>query len=297
MKSLAIIACLLLPAPLVAQGTSSGEAYLKFLFPARILSMAGAPVADTGNASTSFANPACLSSGKTLQVTFTQFQWIQDIQTQLLSTSVPLPLGTAALAISNTSVSDIPIREVPGPALGSFSSHSTVFQLGYALDLLPELSVGSTAKYLYDKMYVDDATGYAFDLGVLYRTPLEGLSLAAAVTNIGQMNAFRSQKTDLPTKVDLGVDYGFSNAGFDFVSAIALGQETVPNGAKEVRIGGEVTYERLLALRFGYQTGYDIRGFSAGLGIHYSIIQLDYAYIPFSQGFGNANIITVGIKF
>jgi hypothetical protein len=297
MKLLTIFAILLLPALGVAQGTSSGEANLKFLFPARILSMAGAPVADPENAMASFINPACLASGNSVQVMFSQLQWIQDIQTQLLSTSLPLTLGTASFALSSTSVANIPIREVPGPELGSFSSHSTVFQVGYALDLLPELSVGTTAKYLYDKLYIDDASGYAFDLGALYRAPLEGLSLGAAITNIGWMNPFRAQKTDLPTKVDLGANYTFSNGDFNFVSAIALGQETATGGTQELRLGGEVSYDKLLSIRVGYQTGYDIRRLSAGLGIHYSIIQFDYAYIPFSEGFGNANILTVGMKF
>ena len=297
MKIPIILALLLLPAFGIAQGTSSGGANLKFLFPARTLSMAGAPVGDPENATASFINPACLASGNSLQLMFSQLQWIQDIQTQLLSTSLPLTLGTASLGLSNTSVANIPIRDVPGPELGSFSYHSTVIQVGYALDILPELSVGTTAKYLYDKLYIDDASGYAFDLGALYRAPLEGLSLGVAVTNIGRMNAFRAQRTDLPTKVDLGADYTFSNGDFNFVGAVALGQETMIGGMRELRIGGETTYDKLFSIRAGYQTGYDIRGVSVGLGIHYSIIQLDYAHIPFSEGFGNANILTVGMKF
>ncbi len=296
MKSLIIFVCFLLPAYGLAQGTSTGEASLKFLFPARILSMAGAPIADPDNSTASFLNPACLASGKSLEVTFSQLQWIQDVQTQLLSTSLSLPIGTVAFAISSTNVADIPIREIPGPALGSFSSHSTAFQLGYGFNLLPELSMGSTVKYLYDKLYIDDASGYAIDLGALYRSPFEGLSFAVAVTNLGQMNAFRSQKTDLPTKVDLGGYYSVSSGDFDFVSSLAIGRETTTGGTNGFRLGGEATYEKLIAIRIGYQTGLDIRSLSAGIGIHYSIIQLDYAYIPFSQGFGDANIITVGVK-
>jgi hypothetical protein len=35
-------------------------------------------------------------------------------------------------------------------------------------------------------------------------------------------------------------------------------------------LGGEVTFNQTLTARFGYQTGIDTRGFSAGLGIRYS---------------------------
>jgi hypothetical protein len=296
MKTLTVLLFLLFPAYGIAQGTSTGEANLKFLFPARILSMGGAPIADPDNSSASFANPACLAAGKSFSVMFSQLQWIQDVQTQLLSTSLPLSLGTAALTISSTSVADIPIREIPGPALGSFSYRSTTFQLGYGFNLMPELSLGSSVKYLYDKMYIDEASGYAIDLGALYRTPLEGLSVACALTNMGQMSAFRSQRTDLPTNIDVGAYYSTSSGDFDLAGALAVGRETSTGPSNELRIGGEATYNKLLSARVGYQTGYDIRGLSAGLGIHYSIVQLDYAYIPFSQGFGDANIITIGIN-
>jgi len=297
MKPFAIIALLLVPVYGLAQGTSTGEASLKFLYPARILSMGGAPIADTQNASASFANPACLATGRLIQVSFSQMQWIQDIQTQLLTASMPLSVGTAAIALSSTNVADIPIREVPGPALGSFTSHSTTIQLGYALNLTSDIDVGATAKYLYDKMYIDDASGYGLDVGVLYRGPIDGLSMAAAITNVGKMNAFRSQSTDLPTDVDIGADYTFSTGDFLFAGALALGQETGAGGTSEIRVGGEATYNDLLSVRVGYQTGYDVRGVSVGLGIHYSFVQLDYAYIPFSEGFGDANVITIGVNF
>jgi hypothetical protein len=47
-------------------------------------------------------------------------------------------------------------------------------------------------------------------------------------------------------------------------------------------------------LRFGYQTGIDTRGFSAGMGIRYSIVTIDYAYVPFSLQVGNSHLISIG---
>ena len=297
MKSLIVLSILLIPACGLAQGTSVGEASLKFLFPARVLGLAEATVADTSNVGTSFANPACLAFGNSLEVSFSQMQWIQDIQSQILNSSLPIWGGTAAFTISSTNVADIPVREVPGPPLGSFTAHSTSFQLGYGINVSSVVSVGATAKYLYDKLYTDEASGYGLDLGMIYRVPFKGLSLAAVLTNLGRMSAFRSQSTDLPTKVDVGADYSFSVVGLDFVGALAVGKETMSGGTNQVRIGAEATYDNLLSVRAGYQTGYDVRGLTAGLGIHYSLIQLDYAYIPFSQGFGDASVITIGVKF
>ncbi len=287
----------LYPLMLFSQGTSTGEAQLKFLYPARFLSMAESTIADTASTTSYFANPASLASGNTMQILFSQLQWIQDIQTQQLAGSLPSSFGSFAFSISNTSVNEIPVRVTPGPAIGTFDSHSTVFQLGYAFDPLPGLSAGASVKYLYDKLFQDEASGYGLDFGLVLRTPVQGLSVAGAITNIGRMNAFRSLRTDLPTSVEVGAEYGFAAGDFAVTGALAIGHETATGGTNSVCLGGEVAYNKFLALRAGYQTGYDVRGLSAGLGIEYSFVQLDYAFIPFSQGFGDANVLTVGVRF
>lgn len=297
MKHKAFFSLFLISTIAYAQGTSTGEANLKFVFPARVLSMGTTAVADTVTATSSMLNPASLANGGSFQVAFSQMQWIQDVQSQILTTSMPLSVGTASLTITNTSVNDIPVRDIPGPAIGTFNAHSTTFGLGYGLDVVPEVSLGATVKYLYDKMYVDDASGYGIDIGALYRTPLDGLRIGLAATNLGHMGAFRTVDSNLPTSVNLGAEYTLTVGDFQLVGAAALAQETVSGGTQDIRFGGEVTYQRLVALRVGYQTGYDVRNLSAGLGIHYSVFQLDYAYVPFSHGFGNANIVTLGIEF
>jgi hypothetical protein len=295
MKLTILLTSMLIPICAFAQGTSVGDANLRFLFPARVLGMAGASVADPNNASNSFLNPASLASGSSPEIMFSQLQWIQDIQTQMISTSLPLAVGTAALAISSTSVSDIQIRDIPGPPIGTFNAHSTVFQLGYAFPILSDLMVGTSLKYLYDKIYVDEATGYAIDLGGLYTTPVEGLTLGASLTNVGKMNKFRTQASDLPSNLDIGANYAFKLDDFDVSTAAAFGRQTV-TGANAIHVGAEAEYSKLFAIRLGYQTGYDLRGMSAGLGIHYSIVHLDYAFVPFSSGFGDAHIITLAVR-
>lgn len=294
MKLFAFLAGILMPFVVLAQGTSTGGSDLKFLFPARILSMADATIADTANATSSFVNPASLASGKGPEIMFSQMQWIQDIQTQLISTSVPLLDGTIAFAISSTSIAGIEIRDVPGPPIGTFNAHSTVFQLGYGMIAIKDVNIGATVKYLYDKLYIDEASGYAIDIGGIYTTPVRGLALGATLTNIGRINKFRSDYSNLPSSLTVGVNYGYAVDQFKFVGAVMGSHKTVP-GLNAIHLGAEVMYSDLIAARIGYQTSYDIRGISAGLGIRYAILQLDYAYVPFSEAFGDANIITIGI--
>ncbi len=297
MKSLTVLVLILaLPTLTWAQGSSTAETHLKFLFPARILSMGEASVADPDNATSSFSNPACLVSSKSTEISFSQVQWVQDIQTQLLSTSIPLSVGTASFALTSTNVGDIEVRDIPGPALGTFTAHFTTIQAGYGLPLFQDISIGATAKYLYDKLYVDEASGFGLDFGALYKSPLEGMTLGLSLTNFGKMGRYRAQSPDLPSRANVGADYQVTENDFRFVGDFAVSRETT-SGTTLTHFGAEANYTDLLSVRLGYQTGYDNRGLSAGLGVRYSIATLDYAFVPFSQGFGEAHIITVSIHF
>lgn len=52
--------------------------------------------------------------------------------------------------------------------------------------------------------------------------------------------------------------------------------------------GVERSY-RNLSLRAGYQTGYDEKNFSFGLGITYRNFHLDYAFVPYQSDLGSAH--------
>jgi hypothetical protein len=145
-------------------------------------------------------------------------------------------------------------------------------------------------------MYVDEANGYSLDLGFLYRTPIEGLHGGFSVTNLGRLSAFRQESTDLPTMLNLGATYSVPFEQFTVVVAPAFLMRLEPN-TPMASVGAEVSYLEKFSLRAGYQSGYDARGFSAGLGVRYDVFGVDYAYVPFSQDLGASHIISVGISF
>ena len=144
---------------------------------------------------------------------------------------------------------------------------------------MENLSIGFTGKYLYQKIYIDESSGYAADCGVLWN----GGSWKAAVvcTNFGTLSAMRQEAGDLPTALQAGGSY---NATYSSNLIVA---------DNHVRLGIESVYDRVLSFRLGYQTGYETQNISAGVGIVCSFVRLDYAYVPFLLDFGNANIFTM----
>jgi hypothetical protein len=218
------------------------------------------------------------------------------VQSEFLGTQIPLSIGTLGLAISTNSVPGIEIRESPGPALGTFSARFAAIQMGFAVRPIENVSVGVSVKYLYEKLYADDATGFGIDAGIVYHTPITGLQAGASVTNTGTLQQFRNERSDLPTFLRAGATYAFELQEFAFSASVATANNL--QYAEHHLLGSlEGTYNHFISLRAGYATGYDARGLSAGLGVKYQFVQFDYAYIPFSLGLGDGHLFTLGFQF
>ena len=296
MKTRLFLLLIAFPGFLFSQGSSRGAVSLKLPITPFVGATGESFVADPADLQSLGLNPANLASHESYGVMFSHTEWLQDTRTEFLSLAVPLDLGAIAFSIANTSVDGIEIRDVPGPALGTFNFQSASFQIAYGLEISQSIRLGIAPKYLYEKIYVDEATGYGIDAGILYKPSLDGLILGCSLTEIGSLGAFRSTQTDLPSQVRVGGTYAFAVKEFSSRTALAFSSE-LGTPHRHFCLGGEASYNNTVALRFGYSTGYDVRGFSMGIGILYSIAVVDYAYIPFSRQVGNAHIISIGIIF
>jgi hypothetical protein len=284
------------PLELPAQGSASSASYLKFMSHARTAALGDATVADRHRFSSTTVNPASLAGRDALEIIFSHTNWIQDVQVEQLSARVATPLGSVGIGLTTASIGGIEIREIPGPAQGTFTARSATLQLGFASDLSSDVTIGGVARYLYEKIYLDETTGISLDLGGNYVTPFKGLTAGISLRNLGKLKSYRSVATDLPSEARIGARYEIR---FDELRAEVHGSSAHPikAGISRLHVGTEIAYQETFTVRFGYQTGYDVRGLSAGFGIAYNIAQFDYAYIPFSSGLGTAHIFSLAIQF
>ncbi|MGD0589972.1 MAG: PorV/PorQ family protein [Bacteroidota bacterium] len=292
MKPKIFLAIILFPTLVLSQGTSQGVASLKLPTTPFIGATGESFIADPTSLQSVLINPANIASRESYGVIFSHTEWIQDVRTEFLSTAVPFRYGSFALSIANTSVDGLELRTIPGPPIGTFNTQSTSFQLTYGIKVTENISLGVTPKYLYEKIFVDEATGWGIDIGTLYTPPIEGLTLGFALTNLGSLSAFRNERTDLPSQLRLGGTYLFSLDVVSFRTAAAFSSE-LGTTVNHISIGTEATYNDAVTVRFGYETGYEYRDFSAGVGLRYSIVMIDYAYIPSSSQMGTAHIISI----
>jgi len=134
--------------------------------------------------------------------------------------------------------------------------------------------------------------------GLNYETPFKGLSLSTVIRNIGSMNALRNKETQLPTDFRLGSAYkfGVESAKLDFI-AVAEFQNYLNTDDIHFNLGGDIVYDQIIALRVGYQSGYETKSFTGGIGLMWGSLRFDYTYMPFSFNLGNANLFSLQFKF
>jgi len=303
MSRLASAFLLLLLTPLVsshvrAQAGDSGLSFLKLGTSAEGIAMADAMSAHVSGSAATYYNPAGLrpmAGGNPGQILLMHKEWIQDTRTEVLSAVASLGESeTIGLSINSTSVSDIEIRTRPGEPDGTFSSRNYSIGLSYAQRFSDSFSAGLTGKFLYEKILVDDASGFGLDLGIQYKPPVEGLSIGAVIANLGSMSALRTESSTLPTTILAGAAFrGMLTAlSSEFLLASDL-RFITPAGQVITSLGGEFLFERTVALRAGYQIGSDARGFSAGVGVREGIFGFDYAFAPLTSDLGSTHTFSL----
>ncbi len=283
----------------LAQPGSAGMPLLKLGVDARTIAGGYVSALSDGPSSVSM-NPAGLEplspNDATAHVTFSHQEWIQDTRTEFLAASAPVStLGTAALSLLTTTVSGIEIRTRPGPPEGTFTARDLALGLSFATHVGTNITAGATARFLYQDMFVNEATGYSFDAGVRFLLPVEGLEAGAALMNVGRMTVLQLERTTLPSLLRFGGAY---RGEMPDDLSYTVGADIVRNLPEKRfygNVGGEVSFRKWVALRVGNEFGSDARGFTAGLGVAYGILTLDYALGALRQDLGTAHTFTLGL--
>jgi len=286
----------------LAQPGQSGMAFLKLGVSGRGTGMADAASALASGAAATYYNPAGLIPGEAgpgvSQLMFMHREWIQDTRMEFLGSSMSLGENNAlGAAINSTTVSDIEVRTRPGPADGTFTSREFSVGLSFAHRFSPDLRIGVTGKFLYQKIFVDEGSGFAADVGAIWQSPFDSLKVGAAFSNLGSMSALRSEKTTLPSLFRLGPAYTFRIAQDQLAAAIAADFVRIfPERRNYFNTGAELRFNALFAARGGYQFGSEGRGLTLGLGISYGVLALDYAFAKISSDLGDAHTISLAIN-
>ena len=291
------IACLVLPTAALADDGSAGLAFLKLGVGARAIGMGDAYTAVAGDASSVYWNPAGIMNVESVDVTLMHSEWFQDIRYEYAGGVRSYGDYAVGVGVVGLYMDDLERRDGPtAEPIGHFGVFDFAITGTYARRLTDNLNVGGSVKYLSEKIDDVTATGFAVDLGGRYDVPnFEGLSAGIAVLNLGPQMKFIEDGFDLPVMYKLGaaLDVPFEALNGDVV--IAADAVMPAGGDTKVHFGLEYEFADMIALRFGYRSGWDNHNVSMGLGVKVSNFRLDYAIVPFYSELGDTHRVSLGI--
>jgi len=273
---------------------NTGLAFLKLGAGARGIAMGDAfsPIAD--DATAIIYNPARLTFGVNNNLIFMHNIGVQDLTTDFIATKFKIGKLGIGVGLMKASVSDIEVRVIPGPPLEKFTSQNISVSLAASYEIYTNLSLGVTSKLLYEKIYIDEASGVSFDIGTSYSK--DNLNFSFLIGNIGSMNELRNKSTKLPTLIRLGTGYLYTKDDFSILGAIE-GFKVLNGGKFHLNVGVEGGYKDFVFLRAGYQSGYENKFLTTGIGIKYKAVNLDYAFVPQTNTFGINHIFSVSFNY
>jgi len=273
---------------------NTGLSFLKTGVGAREISMGEAVSSITDDGTSVYYNPARLFNGANNNVTLMHNASVADYTVDYIGAKVSWTKFAFGIGVHSASVSDIEIRNAPGALIDKFSSRDLSIGLSLAYKINPNISIGVTPKFLYEKIYIDESSGMAFDFGANFTK--ENINVSFVVANVGSVNEMKNEVTKLPTYVRFGGSYRTGKGNLSYLFG-ADGFKVMDGGTFHLHTGAEVGYKEIVFLRAGYQTQYENKSFTAGVGLKYKGLNLDYAFVPYKNEFGSSNSFSLGFTF
>jgi len=317
---------------LTNRGTTAAS-FLEVGIGARSMGMGGAYVAVAQDAIAMYWNPAGLSRIQQASGVFEQVDWVTDVSFNFLAATIPLGnnIGSMGVFINSMSMPNQPVRTVQYPDGNGeeYSASSLVAGLSYGRNLTDRFSMGINAKYISERIWHEQASSFAFDIGTLYDTGIEGLRIGACISNFGPglklagsdlliyydvdpqhlgnndkiMAEYKMDEWPLPLNMQFGLSYT-QNISSGVALLVALDALHPINATESVNLGTELTMFNMLYLRAGYNALFledSEAGLTMGAGLNYRLfgasnIRIDYAYADLGR-LGDISRFTLGLMF
>lgn len=313
-RTASLLLLVLMPFSVMAQ---TGLDFLNIGPNAQSLSISEAHTAVPLGSASVFTNPANLMLSNQSSLGLSYSLWIADTQNTQASAAIRRDRDVFGFGVLSSLIDDFEARQTPGPSTGSFSVQYLALTAAYARSV-SFLSVGASVSYLYEQLFQQNASGYAFSGGVTGEFLDQRLRVATAVTNAGRMGELLNERTTVPTRWRTGFDVNavqisaFSGAEVPVVINLSA-DYVVPLREESIRINGnedtaiesgsfftfgmQAELYDMIGVRAGYRTGETARNWSFGASVQVSPVQFFYGFIPFETGFGMVHSIGLNYNF
>ncbi len=306
----------------VSKAGTSAASFLKIGVGARALGMGEAFTTCADDITAVFWNPAGLAMVQNTQILLNHYDYIADVNFEYGAAATNLHnVGTIGTHLCFLGMPDIERTTVMEPdGTGEMVGASSMTAgISYARFLTDRFSIGGTVKMIQERIWHCSSSGYAMDIGVLYRTFFKNIRIGMSISNFG--SSLQLQGRDLLIQHDIDEQSDGNNANIN--GSLATDAYSLPilfrvgissNLTKDLlgienndlivsvdavhpsdnyeylNVGAEYQFRKLLALRIGHRQLYlkdREGGLSLGFGLHINFKSydfcLDYAAVDFGR--------------
>lgn len=303
----------------VSKRGTSAATFLSIGQSARAIGMGSAFVGVQGDPSGMYWNPAGIAYIDGVSLLFDHTNWIADVGYNFFAGTYSIEgLGTIGLSVIVSDIGEMDVTTINQPeGTGqTFSATDFAVTLAYAVKLTENFAIGFNPKFIYQSIWNMNASSFAIDLGVQYRTPFDGMILAMSISNFGTKMRLDGNTTlvlfdsdpqssgnndkipayletndwALPLIFRVGVAYDPIKSE-NHKLTLALDALHPSDNYESVNVGAEYIFMNLLSLRGGYKSLFldsAEETFALGFGIQKQIIgnitlYFDYSYQDFGR--------------
>jgi len=294
--------------------------------------MGGAFVATADDATALFWNPGGISRLARSEFSVSYSEWLAETNYSWAGLVFKLsPDDAIGVSVNQVDYGegDVTTAAQPEGTGEKWSASSIAVGLTYTRSLTDRFSVGGTLKYVSETVYNSSASALAVDIGLLFKTQLDGLRLGMNISNFG--TEMQLSGKDLLQPIDIDQSNTGNNANItgnlatdawplplNFVVGLAYdpvynetfkvtlaADANYPNNQTSyINAGAEVVWNNLLALRVGYNSIFKdnpITGLMGGVGINYDLggmnAKIEYSYSQIETFSKDINRISVAVGF
>lgn len=265
--------------------------FMRSLISSRAAALGGSTVALVGDANNVVVNPAGLATTDSSNIHGTFIKHVLDINAGLLTYSTDIADGMGAITIGYANYGDFSRSTIDGTITGSFTASDVSLGVSYAKEFDTLIAYGVTGKILHSSLTDMRSTAIALDAGLLFRFPAKRTNIGISIVNLGtQLSTYDGTSDRLPVDMRIGINHRLRglplliNASFNHLTDDV---EDFASRFSNFSIGGEfyvgkyvqfrVAYDNALRNTSAVSVSTQLSGFSAGLGIRTTLLNVDYA--------------------
>ena len=186
---------------------TSGAQFLKLGVGARACARGETMVAERGDVTNLYWNPAGIASINKNVLAVSRNELYVNLAYNFLGVVLPIAresvIGFSLLYLDSGDM-EVTTVEQPEGTGDFFNWQSYCLGLSFARYLTDRLSLGATLKYVQEGAYSEKAKTFAFDLGALLDTGILGFKIGLSMSNIGEDMRFSSPAAPRLSNIEFG---------------------------------------------------------------------------------------------